>query len=297
MSAQDVKEYLKALQDQPLESLWIYGGEPFLYKGVLTEVLKIARRRGIARIGVLTNAYWAKTLNLASKTLSFMKRAGLNAIVISTDGFHDQCVPLDYAINAALAAEQIGIEEVSYSISFLQPRKRANPFNERSETIWSRLNEDNGFPLCEETVLLLGRAVDRLLDYCEPKKIDKRMHCRLPGYIGGTFKQPQGLQIDPNGWAMICPGLSLGNAKAHTLADLVKRYDDPENSFWQAIRQKGPKAMVELARERGYAPGDRYASVCHLCYEARLFLRPYFPDYLAPGDCYGEPTRSDDQER
>ena len=53
MTASDVKRYLKALEGHPLESLWIYGGEPFLYPGVLAEMVKIARRHHIAEIGVL----------------------------------------------------------------------------------------------------------------------------------------------------------------------------------------------------------------------------------------------------
>jgi hypothetical protein len=291
MTTLDVKGYLHGLRDQPLESVWIYGGEPFLYRGVLSEVVKIAKQRRIARIGVLTNGYWAKSRSSALKKLCSLKQAGLNAIVVSTDGFHARRVPPELAMNAAKAAREVGIETVSYSVSFLQARGRSNPFNDLSERIWTQVSQSNGIPLREDTVMIMGRAADKLLDYCECKHIGGRLRCRPPVYIGGTMCRPHGIEIDPDGWVMICPGLSLGNAKASSLSDLIARHETPANIFWQSIRQQGAEAMVKMARDLGFVPNSAYASICHLCYEARKFLRPHYPEYLAPASCYQEPVR------
>lgn len=291
MTAHDVKGYLRELRDHPLESLWIYGGEPFLYPGVLTEVVKIAKRRQIPRIGVLTNGYWAKNTREALRKLSLLKQAGISAIVISTDGFHVERVPPELATNAAQAALKVGFAEVTISVAFILPRGVSNPFNDRSEEIWAQLDGESGISLFENPVTVIGRAAEKLLDYCQLRQIKAPKTCQPPSYIGGSFDQPEGLEIDPNGWVMICPGLSLGNARVTPLAAMVKQYGSTENPIWHLIRQQGPAGLVNLAHQKGYVQRDLYASACHLCYEARKFLQPYYPDQLAPASCYVELSR------
>ncbi len=291
MTAQDVKGYLQELSDHPLESLWIYGGEPFLYSGVLMEMVKIARKRHVPRIGVLTNGYWATSSKGTLKKLSDLKSAGLNAIVISSDGFHTERVPPEFAINAAQAAVKLRLEEVAISVAFLSPRGGCNSFNDRSEEIWAQFKGIPGISLREDSVTVIGRAAERLLGFCRLRQIQAPDTCQPPSYIGGSFDQPEGLEIDPHGWAMICPGFSLGNAKEKSLAVMLDQYENSENTLWHLIRQQGPAGLLDLACQKGYVQRDLYASACHLCYEVRKFLSPHYPDNLAPTSCYMELSR------
>ena len=291
MTAQAVKGYLKELRDHPVESLWIYGGEPFLYIGVLTEVVKIAKSWRIPRIGVLTNGYWATKPNADLLKLSQLKKAGLNAIIISTDGFHCEKVSPQLAMSAAQVALKVGLEKVTFSVAFVPPRKVSNPFNDRSEEIWSQLGEISGVALDENPVTIIGRAGEELLEYCQLQQMRSPKRCQPPSYIGGSFDQPEGLEIDPHGWVMICPGLSLGNAQAKSLATMVAQYGSSKNFLWQVFFQEGPAGLAELAQDKGYVRRERYASVCHLCYEARKFLQPHYSEQLAPIDCYQELSR------
>jgi hypothetical protein len=289
MSAQDVKGYLRALRDHPLESLWIYGGEPFLYFGVLIEVVKIAKRRQIRQIGVLTNGYWSAKPGSGQKRLSLLKQVGLSDIIISTGGFHAERIPPELAIHGIQLALQVGFEAVTASVTFLSPRKASNPFNNCSEEIWAQLNEIPGVSLYENRVTMIGRATKDLLNYCQPGKTRRSRTCRPPSYIGGSFDQPEGLEIDPNGWVMICPGFSLGNVQTKSLTVLIGEYGNSDNFLWQTIRQQGPTGLLHRAKQEGYAPLKQYASECHLCYEVRKFLRPHYPGQLAPAECYTEP--------
>jgi hypothetical protein len=291
MSTQEVKTYLNQLSDQPLESLWIYGGEPFLYIGVLTEVVKIARRRHLRTIGVLTNGYWATKPATGLKKLLQLRQAGLNAIVISTDGFHCEAIPAQLAMDAARAALAAGFKKVTASVSFIPPRKASNPFNDRSAEIWDQFSQIPGLSVEENPVTVIGRAGEELLDYCQLQQIRPPSSCRPPSYIDGSFKQPLGLEIDPHGWIMLCPGLSLGNAQVKPLAAIIAQYDDSANSLWRIFRREGPAGLVRLAEEKGYVRRELYASVCHLCYEARKSLLPHYPGQLAPATCYTELRR------
>jgi hypothetical protein len=292
MTASDVNKYLQALKDHPLESLWIYGGEPFLYPQVLTEVVKIAGRWNIPRIGIMTNGYWGKNDRRAEKRLSQLKEAGLNAMVISTDGFHAERVSPDVAINATRLARDAGLDEVSCSVAFIRPRSSSNPYNDESERIWARLDAEADISLREDTVTTVGRAAEELLECYRLGKVKKSSRCHPPGYIGGTWDQPEGLEIDPGGWVMLCPGLSLGRTGAQSLSGLLRQYDQNGGPLWKIIRRGGPPDLLDLALEKGYQRLDGYAGLCHLCYHVRKFLQPFYSAYLAPLSCYHEHCRA-----
>ncbi len=307
MNASEVYNYLQALKEHPLESLWIYGGEPFLYPRVLTEIVKIARIREIQEIGVLTNGYWAKREKSAFKRLQVLKEAGVTAMTISTDGFHAAAVTPELAIRAGQLALDAGIEKVDYSVTFLPPRSSSNLYNDLSEEIWDRLKRLDGVLVREKMVTTVGRAAERLVEHDRLKKLclenpclksprseksRKKNVCRPPDYIGGSWTQLQGLEIDPDGWIMICPGLSLGRVGDQPLSKLLQRYEDDGNILWQNVRRKGAHGLLDLAVDRGYQARSGYADTCHLCYDVRKYLQPYFQSFISPKDCYGEPSNS-----
>lgn len=290
MTASEISRYLRALKEHPLESVWIYGGEPFLYPRVLTETVKIVRRKGIPEIGILTNGYWAKRQETARKRLDQLKQAGLTALTISTDGFHAQCIAPELAITAGQLALDAGIERVTYSVAFLPPRGASNRYNNLSEDIWNRLESRNGIPLREETVTTVGRAAEHLLEHYRLKKLGRKKACRPPAYIGGTWKNPQGLEIDPHGWVMLCPGLSLGRVGRQPLEALLQRFQQDGDPLWKCVREKGPHGLLDMAVRQGYRPRDGYVDTCHLCYDVRKYLLPSFKETISPGDCYREPA-------
>jgi len=292
MTASQVSNYLRALEEHPLESLWIYGGEPFLYPKVLTEIVKIARKKEILEIGVLTNGYWAKRKKSAAKRLEILKEAGLTALTVSTDGFHAERIAPELAMTAGQMALDAGIERVDFSVAFLPPRGSSNRFNDRSEDIWNRLERTNGLPLREDTVITIGRAAESLLQHYRLKKLRRKKICRPPHYIGGSWEKPQGLEIDPDGWIMICPGMSLGRIGKRTLGDILERYEEDDSFLWRCLDKDGPHGLLDIAVERGYQPRQGYADTCHLCYDVRKYLQPYFKTRISPWDCYQEPAKA-----
>jgi len=292
MTASQVSKYLRALKDHPLESLWIYGGEPFLYPDVLTETVKIARRKEISEIGVLTNGYWARRKKSAVKRLQILKEAGLTALSVSTDGFHAEIVAPELALSAGQLALDAGIQKVEFSVTFLPPRGSSNRYNDLSESIWDRLEQVNGFPLQEKTVTTIGRAAEGLLEYYRPKSLRRKKKCLPPDYIGGSWKKPQGLEIDPYGWIMICPGMSLGRVGEQSLSSILRRYQENGNSLWRILWENGPHGLLNVAAQKGYQPRDGYADACHLCYDIRKYLQPFFKTQVSPRDCYREPSEA-----
>jgi pyruvate-formate lyase-activating enzyme len=91
-----------------LESIELTGGEVFLFYGDLLTLVDRIHARALKPI-VVTNAFWAKTRELASKRLEPLRARGLRHLIFSTDRYHQAFIPLDRVIHAIEAARELGI--------------------------------------------------------------------------------------------------------------------------------------------------------------------------------------------
>jgi len=98
--------------------------------------------------------------------------------------------------------------------------------------------------------------------------------------------QMTGVEIHPGGWVNFCAGLALGNVRHHPLNEILASYEPDAHPIIRVLAQDGPAGLLRLAQEYGYSSTRGYVDGCHLCYEARRFLRPYYSDHLAPARPY-----------
>ena len=84
---------------------WVFfeGGEPFLYYPLLQYAVARAAELGL-RVGIVTNAYWATTVNDAVRALRNLARVDL--LSVSSDTFHGDGPGPKHAV---AAAERLGI--------------------------------------------------------------------------------------------------------------------------------------------------------------------------------------------
>jgi hypothetical protein len=132
---------------------------------------------------------------------------------------------------------------------------------------------------------VVGRAADEL-SHRLPTRETVADHCPLPDYLGGDLRAPTGVEIHPGGWINLCAGLSLGYAHERPLGGILADYDPDAHPIIRVLASDGPAGLLGLARAHGYAPAQGYVDGCHLCYETRRFLRPYYPGHLAPAHPY-----------
>jgi len=83
----------------------------------------------------------------------------------------------------------------------------------------------------------------------------------------------------------LCQGLVMGNLSERPLKDLVHCYRPRQHPIVGPLLQGGP---AEVVRRYAVPHAESYADACHLCYTARLSLRPRFPEVLLPDQMYGE---------
>lgn len=287
MRLTDAERYLKELTDiQPLQCLTVHGGEPFLYFEHLKRIIEKAKELEIPRRWVLTNGYWAETKEIAKEKLNELKEAGLTCITFSVDGFHQEYIPLKTVRNGIEAAIDVGFERItvdSYSLGQLNLDNFYNSVTRKAIESLKELDnkvEFNVYPLDFE-----GRAAE-LAEYVEPKAEPPKGECKLPSWISGDLENPEGIEIDFEGNVTLCPGICIGNTRVQSLTEIIQNYNCHAHPILSIINKEGPIGLLKDAISKGFKKHQKFINECHLCYEMRKFLMRYYPQHLAPANCY-----------
>ncbi|MCL6474395.1 MAG: radical SAM protein [Firmicutes bacterium] len=91
-----------------VQTVFFEGGEPFLYYPLLLEAVRIARQMGF-HTGIVTNGYFATSVEDAMLWLKPLQEAGIGFISFSDDQFHSGSEEDTAAKRAMSAAQQLGI--------------------------------------------------------------------------------------------------------------------------------------------------------------------------------------------
>jgi len=244
----------------------VEGGEPFLYYGTLVEAVREAHGRGWGT-EVVTNGYWASSVQDALAALAPLREAGLDAITISEDGYHGDSAGQDTPARVALrAARRLGLP---LSVSTIRsPKETVN--NPRC---------GRGDPPGSGPVRFRGRAAGRLTPGMPVRKWDEFAACP-----DQDLADPQRVHIDPFGFVHLCQGLVMGNLWSTPLAQMVRSFHPQRHPICGPLIRGGPAGLAEAF---DLPHREAYVDACHLCYELRDGLRERAPHWLAPAQMYG----------
>jgi hypothetical protein len=257
--------YRQAQQVGTVEWIYLEGGEPFLYYPIMVQAAQEAAALGF-RVGVLSNAYWASTVEDAVEWLRPL--AGLvQDLSISTDLFHYDEVMSAHARVALAAAGQLGIpaDTIICEVPEGAPGYPA---------------QSKGEPVESGSIMFKGRAAVSLVEGIARRPWREFTECPHE-----RLDDPGRVHVDHLGHLHLCQGVTMGNLFEQPLVDVVAAYDPKGHPIVGPLLAGGPAALVE----RYDVPHEEaYVDVCHLCYLAREMLRERFPEVLAPGQMYGE---------
>jgi len=244
-----------------IETVYFEGGEPFLFWRTMVEGIRMARERGF-ETGIVTNAYWAVSLEDALNWLSSLAELGLGKLPVSDDTLHYGDEEKARWANVEAAAARLGIET-----SLLYTEAPAVTTDEAGEKTVTG------------GVMFRGRAAEKLTEGMPRRPWDSFTECPAE-----NPQDPGRVHVDAYGNVHICQGISMGNLWETPLSRLVAEYDPHAHPVCGPLIRGGPAAIVT---EHGLAHRGEYISACHLCYEARRALRERFPQFLAPPQVYG----------
>jgi len=247
---------------------WIYfeGGEPFLFYPLMLRGLKMARDFGL-KTGVVSNAYWAESVEDAELWLEPFVELEVSELSLSDDHYHHENIdksPVKYAVKAA---EKMGISTGKICI---EKPKIVHMSDEKL---------DKDITLIEGNTMFRGRAAEKLvhgLPTRHPEEFNACSHEKLD--------EPERVHIDPYGYVHLCQGIVMGNIHKRPLSELIFNYESSQHPIAGPLVKGGP---AQLAWDNNIMLASGYVDECHMCFEVRKALIDKFPEYLAPTQVYG----------
>jgi hypothetical protein len=267
MTLAQIRAVLRQAQELgTVTMVYFEGGEPFLFYPIMLQGLREAAEMGFRR-GIVTNTYWATSVEDAMQWLQPIAEIGLDDLSLSSDLFHGEAMMTEVARNGVEAAERLGLSQGVITI-------------EAPEGCSAYTEADKGEPIEGGAVRFRGRAVANLSE-----GVARRPWTEFTECPDEDFENPGRVHVDAFGHVHLCQGLLMGNLWQQPLREMVAGYDPQAHPIIGPLLAGGPAALVErydLPHEEGYI------DACHLCYLARDALRSRFPQYLAPATVYGE---------
>jgi hypothetical protein len=309
MTLQQIRAVLRQTKDLgTVDTVYFEGGEPFLFYAILLQGLREAAALGFKR-GIVTNAYWATSVEDAVQWLQPIADIGLDDLSLSSDLFHGEAMLTQAARHAMEAAEQLGLPQGIISVEApagctayagQASARDGDPQGQGPSERGEPIPRNTGDPITGGPVRFRGRAVARLAP--DPSKYSGPRGNGSPGAgqsEGWTarrwtefnecpdedFANPGRVHVDTYGHVHICQGLLMGNLWNQPLTEIVASYDPNSHPIIGPLADGGPAALVE---RYDLPHAETYLDACHLCYLARDALRSWFPEFLAPPQVYGE---------
>jgi organic radical activating enzyme len=236
----------------------ITGGEPFLKFDRLVAIVKHGGSLG-AEISCMSNAFWARNDEIATRKLTVLKDSGLRSLGVSASRFHEQFVPLHRVQRALKIAMQLGIStelKAAVTMRDLKPNGAASRWQQQLSAEWI-----NMFP-----VLPHLRDEEILPEDEYYRESGLPLH-KCPG---------DAVCVDFNGIARSCCSLGrentflqIGDTRLTPLRSIHGIFERAGKQ--RILREDGPIKFARGAIAAGLAHRLRkaYAGPCDLCMHIR----------------------------
>jgi radical SAM protein with 4Fe4S-binding SPASM domain len=244
-------------ESSKLGAKWISftGGEPFLAFDELLELIKHSSKTRLLK-EVVTGCSWANNMDEAVYSLRCLRDAGLNALNISVDDFHQTHIPLSNVQNCFDTAKKLGL-----NIVLMITVARGSKIN--SKTIKGILGDQSiqviGKPQVRSPSALAIESAFTPIGRGSEISTNMLVYNKVSTY-GGCNEILTDIGIKPNGDVLpCCSALSLvddavlGNIKDESLSKILDR-------AWRDER-------FTRIRLNGFRHSSKHVNRCHQCYD------------------------------
>jgi MoaA/NifB/PqqE/SkfB family radical SAM enzyme len=287
MPMDDARRYIDEAAAIPrFKKVTFTGGEPMMFQDQHAELFARCKGHGL-QTRMVTNGFWARTVDKGLTVLSRMKEAGLTEINFSADEFHLEFGKAETLRNALECARRLGFTRIIsfVSNSATEPLDQLSamyglPRDELEDLRHYEGNYRRIAALKNEKIFVwaggligLGRAAEypEMLHYYPVEVF----------VTGGCGEVVNKSVIYPDGdlQACCCAGgkikaFTVGNLHQYSLLDLFKKMYS--RSHYLFINAYGPKALYdEIAKARPDLPRPKKCtSICEVCVRATEDLAP-----------------------
>jgi len=233
------------------EWISLTGGEPFLEPLLVSSFIKHASESGL-KTEIVSNGYWATSVQEATRILEPLKDLGLDALNLSIDDFHQEYIPITSVKNAYWAAHGLGIKIIIMTTTTKNNKITAETIpellgDEKIQVLGDKRIHDPHALLITTSVTPVGRGLDLTEhDYT----LFSEVKCR---------EILRDLGLGPDGSVYPCCGplaskITLGNINEKSLKKILEEAE--QNPFFASIREGAPVSGV-------------FTSKCHACLSLR----------------------------
>ncbi|MCC6021074.1 MAG: radical SAM protein [Thermoproteaceae archaeon] len=257
-----------------IQVIAITGREPTLLPKHLELAIKTAHDYGFT-VRLITNAWWAGTLERARASVRKWASLGLEELNVSYDDFHAEFLSMCGGENNVLNAVKAALEE-GLRVAIAVTKTLSSRIT--GEYVRERLSDLSGDVLIIEDFISPTSRASVLYD---------KASMRAP-LVGGCAYAGAEISVHPNGDVAFCCGhiiadpasgwfTRVGNIKREHLWDVVDRIR--RNALIWYLRLLGPHALV-----RKFNEGEGVKHMCHACH---LLATKYWGALaaLGKGDC------------
>lgn len=272
LRAQQIQSLVQqAAQDCGVRGIGITGGDPFVHPELVQIALDEARQHGLDT-HVVTSAYWAKSLAEAGRKLDPLAGAGLGALYISYDDFHEPYVDFQRIAHAYQAAVARGIR-VHFLVT-TGPTSTITPDWIRARITALGCYRPELTSMAHGSVVATGRAA-----ISEGTTGGNPTDGQSEKYLGACPILFRRLAVNPDGNLLACCGtvpfyqeLCIGHVTTHRLSDAVNQMLNNPLLKWIAF--EGPVQVLKTvtAQDRHPLTEASFDSICQAC--DRLFSTP-----------------------
>lgn len=269
-----------------LDTVVLMGGEPGLVPDLTHRLAAAISALDIA-VRVETNASWAVDDQKAQRFLEPLYRVGAS-VMFSLDTWHAPYVPPERVTRAALVSEAIGGKYCLES-AYLDYPDCAHLRDQHTNQLLSDLERELGKTpvIYRGTILYNGRAAERLAGLVSSGRGIPTETCdQVPWWYHGELDTLDLIELDPDGFLSKGCGIAFANFYQTPIPEILVNFDASRHPIFSTLLQSGPFGLAREAQANGYVLKTDYADKCHLCQEAREYLRPKYPQFIVPEQHY-----------
>ncbi len=136
VSANHAAKVIKELsQIYPISSVMTFGGEPLLYADVVCAIHESASHCGVESRQLITNGYFTKRDEQCKQTVTALKEAGVNYLLLSVDAFHQETIPVEAVYSFAKHTKEAAIPKIKLQPAWVVNEGHDNRYNSETKEI------------------------------------------------------------------------------------------------------------------------------------------------------------------
>ncbi|MCL2362069.1 MAG: radical SAM protein [Defluviitaleaceae bacterium] len=246
-------------------SVMTFGGEPLYYPDVTAEIHKATTECGIKTRQIITNGYFTNNGEKSSAVAKSLADAGVNNLLLSADGFHQEYIPIEPVYRFAQDVLNAKIPGFRLHPAWLVDEEYENMYNSETRKILQKFSE-LPIPVSRgNNIFLGGHAAKYLREHYEKVELDLSAKCGTTPHTE-PLTEVSSISIVPNGDVMIC-GFVIGNIYDEDVLDVIARYDPYKDEAMRPLIEGGVSGLLAYASAHGVqVDTTKYCDACDICH-------------------------------